>query len=428
MPTYHPPQDGAGVANGSFQQRDFDVIKANGQVRDAQLLTGDRYALRPTLDYVSGFAETFVSPDKLLDLRRKRLDNLIDRNRRDLDRDGDGQPIVRDRVLLLDPTAPNLAAAVKMGFQVAEDQVETALGLRLVSLTAPRGQSALAAAAALNAAVPGIGAELDPIYEPAGEALAPLAAAGALAFQGATAASSPVSIVMIDGGIAEHPALKDSGIEQKGFVGKVVPTAHGTAIASLLVGNQGPFRGAALGARLYAADIYSGNAAKGSASAMFRALGWAASKKPTLVSISLVGARSTAVERALAALQKSGTKVVAAVGNDGALAPMAFPASYSGVISVTGTDRGAAALMEAGRAGHVDFAAPGADLVAAVPGRGYMAVRGTSFAVPLVVGRIAHAGSIVRLAREASPGKGEVGLGVLCAACGLSPSALGKAK
>ena len=159
---------------------------------------------------------------------------------------------------------------------------------------------------------------------------------------------------------------------------------------------------------------------------MVHALGWAAAKKPAVVTISLVGPRSTAVERAIAALQKSGTKVVAAVGNDGPLAPNAYPASYSGVISVTGIDGNSAALMEAGSAEHIDFAAPGANLVAAVPGDGYMAVRGTSFAVPLVAGRLALAGSVVRLAREASPGKGNVGLGVVCAKCGLAPEAISK--
>lgn len=414
------------VVDPSFRQHDWDVVTAERQFGEGELLKGDRYALRPTLDYVSGLSESFVSPDKLIDLRRKRLDNLIKRNKRTLDRDGEGYPVVRDRILLVDPGAPQLAAAVQMGFGVADDRTESALGLRLVSLSTPRGQSASDAAVALNRAVPGIGAELDPIYEPAGGAYGPLAH---VVLAGAQAASAPlagVPIVMIDGGVGKHAALKGASIEQQGFAGKSVPTAHGTAVASLLVGNHGPFRGSAQGAKLYVADIYGGDPAKGSASNMVRALAWAAAKKPAVITISLVGPRSTAVERAIAALQKSGTKIVAAVGNDGPSAPLAYPASYSGVVSVTGIDGKSAALMEAGRAEHIDFAAPAANLVAAVPGDGYMAVRGTSFAVPLVAGRLAMAGTVVRLAREASPGTGAVGLGVVCAKCGLAPEALSK--
>ena len=60
---------------------------------------------------------------------------------------------------------------------------------------------------------------------------------------------------MIDGGVASHPSLAGAAIEQSGFAGAPRPTGHGTAVASLLVGNQGPFRGAANGARLYVADI-----------------------------------------------------------------------------------------------------------------------------------------------------------------------------
>ena len=63
--------------------------------------------------------------------------------------------------------------------------------------------------------------------------------------------------------------------------------------------------------------------------------------------------------------------VVAAVGNDGPAAPPQYPACYDGVIAVTGVDANGKALLEAGRARHLDFAAPGADLAAALPGKGY---------------------------------------------------------
>ena len=232
-------------------------------------------------------------------------------------------------------------------------------------------------------------------------------------------------IAMIDGGVASHASLARASIEQKGFAGPASATGHGTAVASLLVGDQGMFRGAARGAGLYVADVYGGNPASGSALAIVRALDWAAAKQPRLISMSLVGPANRAIERAVAAVRSRGIMVVAAVGNDGPAAPPQYPASYPGVVAVTAVDVGGKALVEAGRAAHLDFAAPGADLAAALPGGGFAKVRGTSFAVPLVSARLAATGSPERLADEARPGKGKVGRGIVCGDCRIDPRSVG---
>ncbi|MCZ3230200.1 S8 family serine peptidase, partial [Acinetobacter baumannii] len=85
-----------------------------------------------------------------------------------------------------------------------------------------------------------------------------------------------------------------------------------------------------------------------------------------------------------------GIRVVAAVGNDGPAAPPQYPASYPDVIAVTGVDAKGKALMEAGKPLHLDYAAPGADMVGAVPGGGWEVLRGTSFAAPLVAATLAR--------------------------------------
>jgi subtilisin family serine protease len=127
------------------------------------------------------------------------------------------------------------------------------------------------------------------------------------------------------------------------------------------------------------------------------------------------------VQRAIQIVQSRGIKVVAAVGNDGPAAPPQYPASYPGVVAVTGVDARGRALVEAGRATHLDFAAPGADMAAALPGNGYAKVRGTSFAAPLAAARLAIAGSVQRLGAEARPGRGRVGRGIVCGPCRIDP-------
>src|SRR6476661_6124363 len=205
---------------------------------------------------------------------------------------------------------------------------------------------------------------------------------------------------MIDGGVASHPSLAGKSIEQNGFAGAPAPTGHGTAVASLLVGSQGAFRGAATDARLFVADVYGGNRAAGSATSIVKALGWLSGHHPQVINISLVGPSNKLVQSAVRIVQSRGIEIVAAVGNDGPAAPPQYPASYPGVVAVTAVDAGGRALPEAGKAAHLDFAAPGADMAAALPGQGFTRVRGTSFAAPLAASRLLLAGSPGALASE----------------------------
>jgi hypothetical protein len=376
-----------------------------------------------SLDAVARPLPQLSAPPALLsDIRKARLSALIRANRDTLDRDGEGQPVRRGELIVTDPDHRALAAAQRRGFRVVRDEQAGELGIRMVTLAIPRGMDVREALKALRRAAPSMEADYNHIYEPAGGALLP--AAGALL--AANRAVRPgTRIAMIDGGIASHPALARASIEQRGFAGGAQPTGHGTAVGSLIVGDQGIFKGAARGAQLFVGDVYGGNAAAGSATTIVRALAWAASKRPSVINISLVGPSNRMLARAISALRGRGIALVAAVGNDGPASPPQYPASYPGVIAVTGVDSRNRALREAGRSAHLDFAAPGADLAAALPGKGYTVVRGTSFAAPFVTARLAATGSADRLASEAVPGKGKVGRGIVCSACDVAPKAVG---
>lgn len=364
-----------------------------------------------------------ASAGSLLDLRRLRHSLLIDAHRAELTRDDDGNVVRRDRLVAVEPDAASLAAAARLGFRIIADQPQPDLSLRLVTLSVPRKMTPRQAITALRRAAPALDVDYDHLFEPAGGALGP--AAVLLASGAAGSAPAGTRLAMIDGGVASHPSMARARIEQKGFAGAPSATGHGTAIASLLVGDDGAFKGAARGASLFVGDVYGGNPAAGSASTIVRALGWAASKQPKLINVSLVGPPNRAIARAVMALRSRGIVIVAAVGNDGPAAPPQYPASYDGVIAITGVDSKGKALVEAGRARHIDFAAPGAELAAALPGRGYASVRGTSFAAPLAAARFAATGSVARLAAEARPGKGKVGRGIVCGECRIVPRSVG---
>jgi subtilisin family serine protease len=208
------------------------------------------------------------------------------------------------------------------------------------------------------------------------------------------AAESPVTVKSADRGPAI--GIIDSGIAgrptaQRGFAsGAPKAGNHGSAIASLIIG-QGKVRGALPSARLYVADVYGTDPAGGNASAIAKAIGWLVSEGVPVITISLVGPANPLLARVVAAAQARGTIVVAAVGNDGPASSPSYPASYPGVIAVTGIDGRDRVLIEAGRATHLDYAAPGADMLAANIGGAAVAVRGTSFATPLVAATIASA-------------------------------------
>ena len=380
-----------------------------------------RQLVQPTLDSVAGLPPALANAGSstLLELRKLRLRELVRQNSRELETDTVGQPVRRGVVVALDPDGASLQQALRGGFRIVADERPGDLGLRIVTLAIPRRLNAREGLKRLKSVAPNLDADFDHVFEPAGGALLPFA--GTLA--ATQAGIGGVRLGMIDGGVASHPSLAGASIEQSGFAGSPQPTGHGTAVASLLVGNQGPFRGAARGAALLVADVYGGSRAAGSATAVVRALGWLASKRASVINISLVGPQNRLLARAVQAVRERGIGIVAAVGNDGPAAPPQYPASYPGVLAITGVDARGRALPEAGKATHLDFAAPGADMAAALPGQGYVKVRGTRFAAPLAAARLALAG-LQHLAGEATPGRGRVGRGIRCGTCRVDPKVL----
>ncbi len=355
--------------------------------------------------------------------RLRRITAFLHDNRATVAPDDRGFPAVRGEVLLTAPAPGDLDALAAKGFAVIADETIAGLDLRTVRLRTPPDIS-LEDALEEARDIAGDRISADNIHFRSGATGA--AAATARPSAAGASAGAGIRLGLIDGGVAASPIIPGR-VTQKGFAqGAPAPDDHATAIASLLIG-QGAIHGVAPGARLFAADVYGRDPAGGSALAIARALGWMVENHVGVVTISLVGPSNGLLSKAVARAQARGTAIVAAVGNDGPAAPPAYPASYPGVVSVTGVDRHDEALVEAGNARDLDYAAPGADMVAAAPGGGVVPVRGTSFAAPFVAGRLAllsakGGGGRAALDREArdlgpdGPDK-TYGHGLVCGGC-----------
>jgi len=365
-----------------------------------------------TLDPVQRTTEDLArTASRLADVRLFRLRALVRRNHAVLDRDAAGNPARRGELLLVGASEAEVARAQAAGFAVIGRERLDALDIAVVRLGTPARQSLAAAEATLETLLPGAQISADTLYFQSGSA----------ATRGrprSEPAPTPIyqTVGVIDG--APGPAI--AVVAKRGFSqGAPTPSHHGSAIVSLL-------RSAGV-RRIAVADVYGTDAAGGNALAVARGLDWLVGAQGSrVISISLVGPDTPLVARAIAAVQRQGVHIVAAVGNDGPAAPPAYPASYPGVIAVTAVDGRGRALIEAGRAAHLDYAAPGADMLAASADGVWRKVRGTSYAVPFVAARAAAAlgrGAVIpALDREAldlgRAGPDPVfGRGLLCPRC-----------
>jgi hypothetical protein len=343
--------------------------------------------------------------------RLRNIDRLVRRNRDSIALDARGEPARRGELLLLDAEAGQLAQAEAAGFAVLETVSVPELGMSVTRLRVPSGLNLGEAERALSLALPSATIAPDNLHFQAGNT-----GAVPLAFAAVGSGTRGAAVGMIDGAPGRAvPVAATRGFAQ----GAPYPSNHGSAVASLLASqHSGPIR---------VADVYGTDKAGGNALAIARGLGWLVGEGSRVVTISLVGPKNPVLERAIAGARKRGVVVVAAVGNDGPAAPPAYPASYNGVVAVTAVDGKRRALIEAGRALNLDYAAPGADIRGLNAKGKRIKLRGTSFATPLVAARLARAIGAGRNWRAALDGEAEdlgkkgadpvYGRGLVCGSC-----------
>ena len=308
-----------------------------------------------------------------------------------LDFDPQDQLVVRDEIVAVAPSASALDGARSQGFTVRRQQVLNSLGLEVFILTPPHGLSARRALKHLRASDPEGGYDYNHIYFQSGAArLFTQATAVSPASEPLSKGGAVLRIGLIDGGVeASHSALHGLTVRAHGCDGTPRPSAHGTAVASLLPSRLTESEQSGARLELYAADVYCGEPTGGAADALSEAIAWLVDQQVAVINVSLVGPPNALLQRVVQIATERGHLIVAAVGNDGPAAPPLYPAAYPGVVAVTGVDHNNKVLVEAERGPYVHFAAPGADIEAAHLPEGSADIRGTSFASPMVAALLA---------------------------------------
>ena len=268
-------------------------------------------------------------------------------------------------------------------------------------------------------------------------------------------AYAPARLAGLATGAGVRVAVVDSGVDGRNpqLAGRVLAgrdllhgeadgrrdcVGHGTAVAGIIAGlpeASTGVRGLAPGATIIPVrvsedtDIDGRN--QGSSAAKFaEAIRWAAGEaRADVINISLVMPdQDDAVRDAIAGAVRAGVIVVAAAGNGGVDARVAYPAGYPGVIGVGAVTADGRLAQYSQPGTHVDIAAFGDGVTVLSPAAGHRTVQGTSFAAPFVSAtaallreRFPRAGAAEitdRLLRSADPAPGgtrspEYGVGLL---------------
>lgn len=185
-----------------------------------------------------------------------------------------------------------------------------------------------------------------------------------------------------------HPALAGRSIDMAQFAGPTpAPTDHGTAIASLWVGDpdQG-FTPLMQEASISVAAVFRqrGNDTDTTTDILARGMDWLLGQGVEAINLSLGGRENRILDLVLQRLLAQEILLVAAAGSLGPEGPAVYPAAHPGVIAVTAVDANKRHYERANLGDYLDFAAPGVHVWAATEnGTAYHS--GTSYAVPFVL-------------------------------------------
>ncbi|MEY4721761.1 MAG: Minor extracellular protease Epr precursor, partial [Pseudomonadota bacterium] len=323
--------------------------------------------------------------------------------------DKDGFAVRRGELVGIDLPPATIDAARARGFRVIERRRLESLEREVIRISAPEGMTATEARDTIHAIDPAAVVDYVHYY-----GLNLTAGEHGKRVRGAVPTArdaGPLAVGVIDTAIASHPGLANARIlPWQDGVQPGAPTAHGTAVASLIAGEGR--------ATIYSANIFRGSPGRPftSADVIAEALEWTMAQHVQTINMSLAGPRNAILDRLIRDALARGHSVVAAAGNGGPTAPPAYPAAVPGVVAVTAVDKDNRVYRYANRGRYITVAAQGVDVIAAHAPGGFARFSGTSFATPHVAGWLARcraaghsAPACTERLRHAARDLGEVG-------------------
>ncbi|MGW4692194.1 S8 family serine peptidase [Kitasatospora cineracea] len=212
-----------------------------------------------------------------------------------------------------------------------------------------------------------------------------------------------VTVAVVDSGVdATHPDLADrvlTGTDEIGDPadgGRVDASAdsHGTAIAGIIAGsgaaeNGQGMAGLAPDARILPVRVAAGATAE--PAALARGIVWAADHGAAVINVSLgTTVPNPVLRKAVEYAQEKDAVIVASAGNDGTDGnPKIYPASFPGVVSVSGTDENNAFWEKSESGPGITIGAPATGIYSTNDHGQYLVADGTSYAAAYVSATLA---------------------------------------
>lgn len=214
-----------------------------------------------------------------------------------------------------------------------------------------------------------------------------------------------VKIAVLDTGVGNLAAFKD--VTKLSFVTDNPRTArneadpidtdgHGTAVTSVIIGSKqittdGTLVGIAPNADVYSLKVFDNDGAE--MSTILSAVEWCIKNNVQLLNMSLgASEKDPILLRAVNAANEAGLTIVAASGNESTfsrIAPVDYPAAYSGVIGVASVDEFKTHSYFSNGGNEVDFVAPGEDVRVQSLKGGTKLDSGTSYSAPHITAMLA---------------------------------------
>jgi thermitase len=197
-----------------------------------------------------------------------------------------------------------------------------------------------------------------------------------------------IKVAVLDTGVTAHPTLQGIKITHTDLVRDGQPFhGHGNAMTSLIAGRDPQNGGVSPASEILDIRV-ADSTGKGNTAYVSQGIMQAVDSGARVISISLgSNADSTMLGNAVAYARSRGVIVVAAAGNEQET-QLAYPAAYSGVISVAAVDANGQQAYFSNSGDNLFISAPGVGIIHAYSGDGMVIGSGTSQATAITAGVI----------------------------------------